>query len=107
MGILEQTVRKAFHEMALRSREHSGDGPRDGVDEYAGGDLASGEHVVADRDLLVDGEFQRAFVDALVMPAQEYEPAVFLRQLRGALLGQQGSLRGEIDDSRRKAPGRP
>ena len=48
--------------------------PGDGLDDQAGGDLAAGEHDVADAQLVVDEVLADAVVDALVAPAQQAEP---------------------------------
>ena len=46
----------------------------DGLDDHEGGDLASGEHVVADRQLAIDEMVGDPLVDAFVAAAQQREP---------------------------------
>ena len=46
----------------------------DGLDDEARGDLAAGQHDVADAQLAVDEVLADAVVDALVAPAQQAEP---------------------------------
>ena len=56
-----------------RLAEHAGHEARDRIDDHERAELAAGQHVVADRQLLVDRDLEHALVDALVAPAHEHE----------------------------------
>ena len=62
--------------------EHAVAEPRDGLDDHERGELAAGEHDVADAQLAVAAVVEHALVDALVAPAQQRE-AVEARRARG------------------------
>src|ERR1700694_1434426 len=53
--------------------EYPGDQPADGIDDHHRGELAAGEHVVPNRDLLVDQVRGDPLIDALVPSADQIE----------------------------------
>lgn len=74
--------------------EGAGQETDDGVDYYHSGQLAAGQDVIADRDLLGVEARTDTFVEAFV-PASDENQAFFAGKLDGFLLGEGLALRGE------------
>ena len=72
---------------------------RDGIDDDARRELAAGQHVVADRDLLGVQDLDRAVVDPLVAPADDRDPRA-RRELLGHGLGEEPATRRHDEDPR-------
>src|SRR3546814_8045105 len=71
--------------------------PSDGIDHHRRGQLAAGQDVVADGNLLVDLGRQQALVDAFVAAAQQDHPRLG-RQLPHPRLGQRAALRARSEE---------
>src|SRR5215207_495093 len=72
---------------------------RDGVDDDARGQLAAGQHVVTDRDLLGAQDLDRAVVDPLVASADDRDPLA-RRELLGNRLLEEPATRRHDEDPR-------
>ena len=81
----------------LRISEHPGQQPDEPLDHDHRRHLAPGQHVVPDRDLLVDRQLENPLVDPLVASADQEQGRLPGQGLE-ASLGQRRSLRREIDD---------
>ena len=82
LWVLEQAGGKALVLAGLVAAQHARYQPRHRVDDDQRAQLAPGEHVVSDGDLLVDGQIDRPLIHALVVAAQQQQIAA-----RGQLLG--------------------
>src|SRR5438477_3805762 len=95
-----RTFEETFGVRLVRKRgrlDHVGDEAGHRIDHDHGRKLSAGQHEVADRELLVDLAFDHALVDALVVPAPDYQ----VRQLRKTPsrgLVEQRALRAHEDD---------
>src|SRR5450759_3895120 len=71
-----RTIEQSAHKRILRRRilvaQHAGQLPHHRVDQHHRRQLPAGEHIVADRYLLVDRAADQSLVHALVAPAQQY-----------------------------------
>ena len=74
--------------------EDAGQQADGGVDDYGGGQLAAGEHVVADGELVVAEELADALVDALIAAADQHDAIQGGEAARGGLV-KAPALRGE------------
>src|SRR2546426_133334 len=96
-----RTFEKTFGMRLVRQRQrldHARDAASDSVDHDHRGELAPGQHEVADRELLVDVTFDHALVDALVVPAHDHQ----MRELREPprrRLVEEGALRAHENDA--------
>ena len=95
LRVFEQAVVVAFFLKAHVLRQHAGDHAGDAVDQHERGQLAAGEHIVADRDLLVHKRVEHPLVHPFIMPAQHTKIRLFGQLLR-FLLGQHRALRRHI-----------
>lgn len=68
---------------ALRVGEHPGYQPCHRVGHHHGGQLAAGEHKVADGDLLVYTLLNEPLVDALIVAAHQNQVVVIVPQAAG------------------------
>ena len=71
MRAVEQAVLEAVLGGRLGVVERAFLQPADRVDQHRGGQLAAGQHVVADREFLVDLALDEALVDAFVAAAEQ------------------------------------
>src|SRR6202521_2534918 len=76
--------------------EHPGDQPADGIDHHHRGELAAGQHVVANRDLLVDQVRGNPLIDALIPSADQIE-VILAGKLAHQPLVEQFTLRRQQD----------
>ena len=100
LRVFQQCIGEALLLRGLVAAQHAGDMARQAVDHHHRGQLAAGEHIIPDGNLLVDQRVNGPLIHALIMPAEKDE-VFLLRQLFGALLGQHGPSGREQD-----APGR-
>jgi hypothetical protein len=98
LGVLEQSLVVGFlgDRCCIDDSRHQA---RDGIDHDARGDLAAGQHVVADRDLLPIQNLDRAVVDPLVASADDRDPLT-RRQLLGKGLVEEPTTRRHDEDPR-------
>ena len=85
LGVLEQALGERLVVRRFGVAHHAGHEPGDDLEHRHGRDLAAAEHVVADRQLVVDEMLPDSSVDAFVPAAQQREP-VERRQLVGQRL---------------------
>ena len=88
----------ALVDVALLVRQHPGHQTADGVRHRHGGDLAPGQHEVAQGDFLVHTLLNKALVHALVVAADQHQVVVVLLQPPCGRLGVGLALGGEVDD---------
>ena len=86
----------------LLAAERARQPPHDGIDEHDRGQLAAGEDVVADADLVVDEVLADALVDALVVAAEEDQPRASAASSFDDRLVEQAALRRQQDDAARR-----
>ena len=71
VGILEKTLGEALLPRGLVVAEDTGNQAADRLDNHERGELASGDHVVADRDLTVTELVDNTLVDTLVAATKQ------------------------------------
>ena len=96
LGVLQQAHGEALVLAGLLAAQHAGDQPRHRVHRHQRAQLAAGEHVVADGQLLVDAQIQRPLVHALVVAAEE-EQGIALRVLLDNFLVQRPAPGRHVD----------
>ena len=97
LGVLQQAVPVALLLEALRVGEHPGHQPGHRVGHHHGGQLAAGEHEVADGDLLVHTLLNEPLVDALIVPAHQNQVVVIVPQAAGVGLHEGFAGGGHVD----------
>ncbi len=100
--MLQAPVGKRVARGGLCAAQRAGDEARDRIDHHHGGQLASGQNVIPDRELLVDECLAEAVVHPLVASAHQDEPRQAC-QLGGHRLGEHAALGRHQDRAR---PGR-
>ena len=86
LGILQKAVPMAFLGVATLLRQHTGHHTAQAVRHRHGGDLAAGQHEIAQRQFLVHALLQEPLVHALIVAANQDQVVVLLLQLAGHLL---------------------
>ena len=86
LGVLQQTVPVALLLVALLLGQNAGFQAEDAVCHHQAGQLAAGEDIIADGDLLVRKGIDHALINALVVAADQGQ-VVVLGQPPGVLLG--------------------
>src|SRR5581483_4965702 len=86
VGVLEQALAKGLVLGRLLVAHHARDQSGHGLDDHEGGRLTTGEHVIADRQLVVHEVLAHAFVHALIAPAQQREPVAGRQRRRHGLI---------------------
>ncbi len=81
---------------------NAGQQARDRVDHDERRELAAGQHIVADRQLLRKAQLERALVDALVVAAEKQHQFLFLREFLDDRLRERPPARGQV--ARRSRP---
>src|SRR6185437_2695776 len=74
MRAIQQAVRKRILHRGLRITQRAFLQSAERVDHYRGGQLTTRQHVITDRQFLVDLAFDQALVDPFVAPAQQNHP---------------------------------
>ena len=86
LRILEQASRMGLKLKALLGRKHARHIARDGIDEYAGRQLSSGNDLIAEGEFLVDKLLNDALVYAFIMAAENDKCIIFSKPARGFLV---------------------
>ena len=86
LGVLQKAVPVAFFLIALLLGQHAGLQAQDAVRHHQAGQLAAGEDIIPDGDLLVGKGLDHPLVDPLVVAADQQQ-AVVLGQAAGMGLG--------------------
>src|SRR2546426_3454155 len=94
--VLEEVPVEGFVFGRFFGAQHPGDQPADSIDHHHGGELASCQHVVPDRDLLVNQMGGNPLIDALIPSADQVEVLV-AGQFAHQPLVQHFALRREQD----------
>jgi hypothetical protein len=72
--VIEEPVPEALGLEGLLAAHDARNAARDRLEQDQGGELATGDHVVADRELLGGETVRDPFVHPLVTPAHQHEP---------------------------------
>ena len=96
LRVFQQAGGKALVLAGFVAAQHAGNEPRHRVDDDQRAQLAAGEHIIADGNLLIDHQIDRPLIHALIVAAQKQQFAVS-GQLLGHGLIERAAARGEIE----------
>ena len=105
LRILQQSVPVAFPDIALRIRQNARYQAADRIGHSHGGKFSACEDKIAERDFLVHTGFQKAFIHAFVMSADQHQMVVIPLKAPRSLLVKRFSLRREVNHSSSAFPG--